>query len=656
MLTRRIIVLLAGVAVVTFVGGQERVVSPPIDGTRSTKKAGDEVRFLQTPDDAVRLALVDALTLPHHARPYTRYLWIQDGDTRSLRTSSLALNYISRASAVYRPMPVADGHLVRVDLRLWAPRDTDLDEWIRFWEELSFDPCFALLITRDTVDFADKALLASLPRREERRVRTVTKTLTRKVRKQVQEKDVDGRLLYWAKDGKYDKSRPVMIEAVVDEPYEVTEEVDEGTVVLPLLGKGVDVLRLNAHHIDPDAFVALQLLLSTAAPVVDHRYFKMRVLSTIKVANVNGKEEDTIFRTIFGGLYYEFRGVKKAKAVLGKDTKATDLDLYFEKLGVGSIKAGLNQEQVFNDLRSDQRVAMFRSGVTGKPREVSMFHVLSEREGGSWGAITGDIGDENVDIGDRPYANLLNPRRKAREAIFPGPNSFHIFALFNGEGALQDEVPFNIAVDSTIPRPHTQRLQGAIGCIRCHGTDGSDGWKPLRNDVKRMVKKVDLFDDLSDPNLKRRHSNSDVVDRLAGLYAGDFSKNLRRARDDLAEATLRATGPWKGSEDQLDVVKLAATQLAEEYNGYWYDGIDAHQALKEIGLLVPAKDAASTFERLLPPDVRVDLGLGFVPEDPRVAALKDDVAINRADFALAQAFIAERAATRIKQLSRDKRR
>src|SRR5262249_53356829 len=154
------------------------------------------------------------------------------------------------------------------------------------------------------------------------------------------------------------------------------------------------------------SWAKLQAECHSAAPVVEGHYFMTRALSTI--------QDKGVFKTVFGGLYYRLRGIKKS-TVKG----ASDLDLFFQELGIGNIKAGLTQEKLFNDLRSDQRIAMFRSDITGKPREVSGFHTPADREGASWGAITGDIKDGDVDIGDRSFANLLTPRRQAREAIFP---------------------------------------------------------------------------------------------------------------------------------------------------------------------------------------------------------------------------------------------
>src|SRR5262249_34327680 len=130
------------------------------------------------------------------------------------------------------------------------------------------------------------------------------------------------------------------------------------------------------------------------------------------------------------------------------------------------------------------------------------------------------------------------------------------------------------------------------------------------NDVKALTREVDLFGDLA------AGRSYDTVDRLAGLYAGNFDKALRRARDDLAESTLRATGPW-GEGDQTDVVKVAADALAGEFAAYVYDLVDARTALAELGAAIPVGQAVRALQLALPPDVRGHgwfAAAAFVPE------------------------------------------
>lgn len=643
----------------------ERAATAASEAT-SKSAAKPAIVALQTPNDAVAQAWADLQAIPLFSRLFTRYVWIQEGQPvplkQSMRTTSLTLNYVSRASSIRMPPPVAasSGHLIRVDLRMYAPRDVDIRDWLKEWEELRFDPMFALLLTKDTLEFADKAVVEALGVESRRLPRKkVARTITRKAtvpggwREETRTIQHPGGPFTWPDDtGRHhDDLRPGLFEVdlrfrLPDTEKEIAETIEE-EVPLALANIGAngaaDVVRLNPAHIDPGAYAKLQLFTGSEAPVVDHRYLKARALTAIR--------DKGVFKTIFGGLYYQFRGVKKAKDVLGRDTKATDLDLFFQNLGVGNIKAGETADQLFERLRSDQRAFLLRSGVTGKPREGDVLPTEAEREGSSRGAITGDVKDEDVDLGERSFAVLLKPVRRAREAIFPGLNSMPITALFNEQGALQDEVPPDVAVDTTIPSPHTKRLQPIISCLRCHAADGSDWWKPLPNDVKTLLgrRQLDLFGDLSQG---RNAFSSDIIDRLLGLAAGDFTKHLRRARDDAAEATLRATGPWEGGEDQAGIVKLANQRLADEYQAYVYDLVTPQTALRELGLEVSDRvKAVEIFRELVPPDLRstVELlpGAAYVPEDPRVGALRAGLSINRSDWALVYAFVADRVKVKL---------
>lgn len=574
--TWRFIVLATGTALTGFLLSADipyrRPVYPSADpqaeSVPATAPARPDIILLMRPADAVTLALADLRTIAPPVRCYVRYLWIPSGEVDAARVASLALNYVSRGSVIRRPDSVAAGHLLRVDLRWYAPRETDLREWISTWEEFSFDPTFSQLVTKDSLEFAQQLAVVAQP-------------------------EVAGH-----------PKRPVIR--------------PRGTPV-------IDVVRQNAGHLPGTAMAELQAITHSQAPIVEHRYFLTRTLSTIR--------DKGVFAQVWGGLYYQLRGIKKST------TKgATDLDVFFDSLGVGNIKAGIKQEQVFENLRSDQRIALFRSDITGKPREVSMFHTLADREGGSFGAITGDIKDADVDVGDRSFANLLSPRRQAREAIFPGRTSLSIFALFNGAGELQDEVPPDVAVDATIPAPYTRRLQSAIGCIRCHQADGSDGWKPLTNDVKKlMAGRMDIFGDLS-----RGFGafDTDTIDRLAGLYAGEFSKNLRRARDDVAEATLLATGSFDLKDSQAKIAKTAAQKMSDLYADYNYALVDAEKALRESGVDVPKAKSVEIFKRLMDlptPDVN-----GVYLEKPAILAIASGIGVLRSDFSLVESEILSR--------------
>jgi hypothetical protein len=622
------------------------------------------IKPLQVPNDAVQLAWMDIQTIPLFDRLFIRYIWISTGSNLSLKITSLAMNYISRGTIIQKPLPVVNGYLVRIDLRQYAPRREDIRQFAQVWEELAFDPAFALLLTKDTLAFADKGnpqvrqFQQNLPRKKIQHPTTKRVKIPATIRKESREiehpggkfiyPDDSGRVVEDAKAGRY----LVNLEFNIPEQYEEKTETIEAES-LTELGKKVDVVRLDGQHLDGITFDRLKSATGSLAPIVEYRYFLTRALSTIKTEDPNKNiEEENVFKTIFGGLYYEFRGIKKAKDVLGKDTQATDQDLYFQNfLGIGNIQGKLNAKKLFDQLRSDQRALETRSNVTGKPRVVSFLPTLSTREGISWGAITLDIKDERIDLGDRPFANLLDPKFQAQEALFPGINGLQTATLFNDKGVLQDEVPFNVANDTTIPNPYTKRLQPIISCIRCHGGDGSDGLKPVVNRAKQVLNgnltAPEVFGDLSAGN---KAFDSDTIDRLAGLYTGNFSKNLRRGRDDIAEATLKATGPWKdGIGDQTDVVKLSTNRLQEDYADYVFTMVDTQKALSELGIECSKEIAQKVFNLVLPPDTRSPVfgivgGQPIYPEDPRIGWLRQGVAIPRTDWALVESFALERSA------------
>lgn len=599
-----------------------------------------EVKALPTPDDAVAWALADLLTLPPYDRQFTRYLWLPERQVEELKSVSLGLNLVSRAPAVYRPEPTADLALARVDLRWYAPEPRDLAEWLLLWEQFQFDPNFSLLITRDVIE------LLNLPDEQLPRVRVARKRTRRlpagtRWRSEVRTIDHPGGYFKYPDDsgrfypdleaGRYRPELRFKEEVFVDTVQTVFEEVSFAEA------KDVAVVRANSRSINPANFLRLQQLTLSEAPVVHYRYFLTRALTAIK--------DQGPYAVVWGGLYYDLVGIKKAKDVLGKDTKATDEDLFFENLGVGNIKAGLTADRLFEKLGSDQRSALRQSQVTGKPRRVDFFHVLSGKESNSWGSITHDIRRQDVDVGSHALLNLLTFQDFAREAIFSKANDLVITALFNGKGALQEVVPPDVATDRTVPAPYTGELQPVIGCLRCHAASGEDFWKPCGNDVRHLLGRkthtgLDVVADFSDP---RRLFDQDArVARIAGLYAGSFEKNMRRAREDWAEAVLKAVGPWPKGGDQTEVGKLASRRVCDDFEAYNYRTVDARQALRELGLEVGKEHAVAFFKALLPPDPRSRVNSVFL-EDGRIAALRDGGAIVRADWAFVYDFAAERA-------------
>lgn len=564
--------------------------------------------LVPTGDDALRLARADCRTLPEGDRPFVRYLWARGGDVATLRALSFAVNVVSRASVVVRPHPLGKGDLlvVRLDLRAYAPREADLKEWLTLWEEFQFDPDFSLLITKGSLKFATAQFPSWKGRGWVSRWKSTKK---------------DGKTVWW-------RSNQV-------------EEFSFGTL------KDVELVRTPSPELDPSAFLELASLTGSQAPVVSADYFLVRVLSTIK--------DRGVYALVYGGLYYDFAGVRKAD-----NAKATDEDLLLESLGVGSVAAGVTARKLFERLRGDQRVATFRSQVTGSPRQVELFHHLAVAPdvGAPLVSFTHDLRNQDVDVDVHPVANLLDFKDAAREVIWVRANGLHGYALFNGQGARQDEVPPDVARDHTIPPPHTARLQAALSCIACHEAEGSDGWKSVTNDVQKLLGprhgRPDVFGDLS----RLGQTVPDTVDRLAGLYRGDFGRALARSRDDYALAVLKATGPWPGSNRaQADAVQLTAQKVVGLARAYVHDLVTPERALLELGVNARGHDGAALLGRLLRPDpdgaVGVpEAGVVVVPEDPRLAALRAGLGVGRFDWGFTRAF----AAARVRQnLSKENR-
>src|SRR5215469_10510321 len=103
--------------------------------------------LLPGPEDALTEALADAQRLGKGNCPFVRYVYL-GGKIEDLKALSLAVNTVSRAPVLIRPWPV-NTLLARLDLRMYAPQEDDLREWLALWEEMRYDPLFSRLITHD---------------------------------------------------------------------------------------------------------------------------------------------------------------------------------------------------------------------------------------------------------------------------------------------------------------------------------------------------------------------------------------------------------------------------------------------------------------------------------------------------------------------------
>lgn len=558
---------------------------------------------LPSDNDSLALALIDVLHINFEDRYYTRYVWVTDDELEAMQASSLVLNYGSRSALIMRPFPIRREEkrllLLRVDLRHLARTDQDIKDMIVLWEKLRFEPKFNLLLTEDTLKFTTGI---DLP----------------KVKKEVTKK-------------KWEKKTVAPFVHTDGQTYNYYWVEKEYTEIVESSEISGGVLRVIAPHIDQSLLIPLIEATGSQIPVVTHSYFISRVLRQIQ-----GKVP--LYTTLYGGLYYEFAGIKKGFK------KGTDEDNLLEKFGIGNVEAGVSAEKYFDGGGSDARIAKYFSEVTGRPRRVDMLrsnqgHIT---ENMSLLSITQDPDRDTIDIADHPMLNLVKVRVKGKELIAEKRNGLHLFAAFNGDGVLQDQVPDTIASDHTVPAPHQTVLEPAISCIRCHLKEG--GWRILVSDVnKRSKPGLDVFDDISD--LKK--STFEVLQRLAEQYHGDPELVLMpTSRNTYARSIMRATGPWgkpEDKKDQTEIVRYSGEKISAIYSRYVYDRVDAKRALLELGMeWDPKEKATDVLTRLLPPVGAEIPHLNFVREDSRISDLKDGIAITRVDWDLIYAFVAVR--------------
>lgn len=567
--------------------------------------------LLPNANDAYLLALNHCNSCKPSIRHYLRYVWITDADPENVQETSLVANLVSRGAEIVRVLPVGESKkilLACLNVRDYAPRDDDKREWLEIWEDFQFDPAFNRLFTKDTLKFAAQSLKGWRGKAWVARWRLVD-------------------CPPYVENGQTFKKRWTV--------SGLLEDIDFAAFDL----KDVELIRISCPTINPQLRADLEAATGSAAPLVTHGYLTFRAMATIR--------DKGIYDTIYGGRYYQLCGIKKGFK------KGTDEENFFEQFGgIGNVQAGVTAREIFEKLPSDRRAAKLRSDVTGSGRGAEFYNSLTGLL-----AITRDLKNQSIDIGNHPLANLAEFIYDGAECLFTKANGLQGGVLFDGQGGLVDEVPPDIAKDHTIPQPHTARLQ-MIGCISCHWAEGSDGWKLFNNDVKTMTDKgFEVIGDTS--NLKR--SVEETRARIKGLYQAMPSELLLTPRNQLARAVLKATGDWKDSKKaQADCVQFAGTKVVGVWRKYYYDMVDADTALREIGIGCDPKDAQRTLDTLLVADVRAavniqELNEVVIPNDPRISALSSGIPISRVDWNFVRSFVAERCHWRLGQLLKEKK-
>jgi hypothetical protein len=109
------------------------------------------------PGDWVGWALADLVTLPEADRPFVRYVAIPPwGNEQWVPMLSFALNSsVSQASTIVRPDVIANGWMVRVDMRKYSPRKTTIAKTLAVWDGLAkIDPYLHVPKENSRVDVA----------------------------------------------------------------------------------------------------------------------------------------------------------------------------------------------------------------------------------------------------------------------------------------------------------------------------------------------------------------------------------------------------------------------------------------------------------------------------------------------------------------------
>jgi len=534
-----------------------------------------------TPADAVVLAATDIAGLALEDQPFQRYLFTYDTSNEFYGAFCYVINSsISHAATLYKPPRLAGGHLIRIDLRRLWPQKQEFQSLIPIYEELAtIDPYFHV-----TGQVTVKKKVKKTVEVTEFEEKTVTEKTGRQVRKLYQY--ANGQQFYRLED----ETRTVTKKVPVKRKKEVEEEVEE-----QIEGTEHALHLLGTNKTDAPILVLAESTRS-AVPILRADWFIFIVSNSDEAEN---------------GRYYQFRLIEKSK-----DDKSAE-QLWLESVGIDYA--------VVQNIRADQRVGMWRSKVTGKPRAIEYFFAPSTRPavGPAGVSITRDYFKGAVDAKEHPLKNLLNYKFDGSEAMGYLRNGMMTFTLFDGAGELVTKAPPNLVADRTIPAPHDTELTSMISCIRCHGP--TDMWMDAPNEVLHLSKGVrglNFFDDESD-----KENPEATMDRLAGLYAGEMDEFLRISRNTHAKATFIVTGGMK--------IPDVSKKIGEIYNTYRYDLVTVQTACLELGWRVSEEDAYDWFHRILPklPPNR----FGVSPENVTVGTLRASSAryplsVNRDDW------------------------
>lgn len=312
---------------------------------------------------------------------------------------------------------------------------------------------------------------------------------------------------------------------------------------------------------------------------------------------------EAMLSNIGRGKYLEFRFAISASPDDGRTEEEIALAVF-----------GVHREAA-EAVRGDDRVAVFASEVTDKSRIAERVRGLV---GDAW--VTDDLIDENAaDELRHAIYNLLTPTNDGHEWIIEMPNGFHAFLITDSSGKILREAPDALVADHEVPRPSTTRLEGAMSCIRCHGSEA--GLKAVPNNVEALCSQG--LDVLVDGGIV---DSLQAAEEIAARYAGrDFERSLRHGRERYELAVDELTG------GELDVAGIS--KLTADVFGQWrYPRFSARQALADVGVAVATDAEAVALFRQLAAPLEPRLPGVAVLEDPTIFAIGGGVRVHSRDW------------------------
>lgn len=239
--------------------------------------------------------------------------------------------------------------------------------------------------------------------------------------------------------------------------------------------------------------------------------------------------------TLDGGHYYRFAGIPERESD------------WFAGLGIDLKRVG--------ELHADRGANMIRSQITLKVRRVVR---RQGPLGAAWQTYDVERSTPERDPLRHPFAFEFD----ASEHIAAKRNGLHLFTLADRQGKRQETVPDVVAKDAS--DPHGSGIVAPmLSCVRCHV---EKGLRPFAND-QRQLAQLGVATYVEKPQ---------DADRLAVFYGATLEKELRRDREDYAEAVAAATGGCEAAE--------VAAWLGEMYRRYRDELVTPDRAAHELGV------------------------------------------------------------------------